>query len=61
MTTMNLLHRSQQVAAFIRGEQRWPHPRELGGQFVQELRGLTVGIIGVRTAFHFILANLCMY
>lgn len=48
MTSMMLLHRMQQVADITRGEQRWAHPAELGGLFVQELRGLTFGILGVR-------------
>lgn len=49
MVSMMLLHKSQMVADFIRGEKRWPVPTELGpgGLFKREIRGLTVGILGV--------------
>ncbi|ORY80722.1 hypothetical protein BCR35DRAFT_352483 [Leucosporidium creatinivorum] len=46
MTTMMLLHKMQPIADITRGEKRWAAPQELGGLFVQELRGLTVGILG---------------
>lgn len=45
---MMLLHKMQLIADITRGEKRWAAPQELGGMFVQELRGLTVGILGVR-------------